>query len=226
MVKNEIESTIENAMSLLRQGIDGDQVYHPLYKAWKMAVQNPALLNDIHNDSLVGNGFFTFISFGTIRSIDDMQQLASLAYFFISKSIQTNCYSCDYRNRTLLIDSYFVSNEEYFKDVRDAFQYTVSEALHQGEIRNPLSSMMFLDDINDKSALCQMEYHDLCKIDDFTGIGLLELRKMALEKSIGTGKFFPQGESLQSILRKGEECHKKVYTYLEKKILYDIDIDF
>lgn len=207
--KNEVELHIENAMSLLRQGVDGDKVYHPLYKAWSLSIENPNLLNGIHNYSLVGNGFLTLISFGTISSIDDMEQLASLAYLFISKSLKECDNAYDYKNRVLLIDSHFINHEEYFKDVRDAFQYTVSEAIHYGERRNPLSSMMFSDEINDRVALCRMEYHDLMKMYGISSINGLHERKKELEACIGTGRLFEKEETEQSIILKGAELHKK-----------------
>ena len=44
----------------------------------------------IHNKREAGNGLLVFLSYGTIRDIDDRQQIISLSYLMLSEEIEIN----------------------------------------------------------------------------------------------------------------------------------------
>ena len=60
-----------------------------------------------------------FLSYGTVTDIDIKQQIASIAYLFLSKAIQKSPQNVNlYKNRLILM----ISNHE-------AFEYTVSSVV-------------------------------------------------------------------------------------------------
>ena len=84
---------------------------------------NPEQLKNIKDFGHYGMGLMIFLSYGTISDIDDRQQLASLAYLFISKAIKQNSANANlFKNRLLLM----ITNHE-------AFEYTVSSVVNKDQ---------------------------------------------------------------------------------------------
>lgn len=106
-VLTETEQFVIEAVSQLSKGHDGDETYHPLYKAWRSFRSNPAQLNKIQDKGQYGMGLMIFLSYNTVSDIDDQQQLASIAYLFISKALKESPSNVNhYKNRLILMISY------------------------------------------------------------------------------------------------------------------------
>lgn len=154
-----------------------------------------------------------FLSFGTVSDIDDKQQLASIAYFFLSKAIEKNGNDVNlYKNRILLM----MLNDE-------AFGYTVSSAINPGGGFDIFS--MNLRPFESRDAMYKMEYADLLKSPRLLSVDMLNQRYSDLNNKISNG-FFGQNQTNQTIIEKGLELHKKVLDYLNNKVLTEENLDF
>lgn len=209
----ETETLVKEALSNLRAGRDGDDTYHPLFKAWRSFQRDPEQLQRIQDEDSFGMAFMIFLSFGTVSDIDDKQQLASIAYLFLSKAIEKNSNDVNlYKNRILLM---MLNNE--------AFGYTVSSAINPGGGFDIFS--MNLHPFESRDAMYKMEYADLMKSPQLLSVDMLSQRYSDLKYKIANG-FFGQNQTSQTIIEKGRELHKKVLDYISKKVLTEEDIDF
>lgn len=209
----ETETLVKEALSNLRAGRDGDDTYHPLFKAWRSFQSDLEQLQRIQDEGSFGMAFMIFLSFGTVSDIDDKQQLASIAYLFLSKAIEKNSNDVNlYKNRILLM---MLNNE--------AFGYTVSSAINPGGGFD--ISSMNLHPFESRDAMYKMEYADLMKSPQLLSVDMLSQRYSDLKYKIANG-FFGQNQTSQTIIEKGRELHKKVLDYISKKVLTEEDIDF
>lgn len=157
--------------------------------------------------------FMIFLSYGTVSDIDDKQQLASIAYLFLSKAIEKNGNDVNlYKNRILLM---MLNNE--------AFGYTVLSAINPGGGFDIFS--MNLHPFESRDAIYKMEYADLLKSPRLLSVDMLNERFSDLNNKISNG-FFGQNQTSQTIIEKGLELHKKVLDYLNNKVLTEEDLDF
>ena len=209
--KPQVEILAQEAMDNLKRGNDGDAVYHPMFKAWREIQRNPSSLKDVHDKSIVGNGLFVFISYGTVQDIDDRQQILSLAYLLISDALQSNPNDLNLiRNRLLIM----------LQD-REAFQYTVSSATNKGGGFD----FMGLSQFESRDALLSMIYSDLSKSAAFRSIPILNSQFIDLERKIDSG-FFGQNKTRSSVAAEGQHNHSKVFTFLSDKVYDNEDVDF
>lgn len=207
----EVELYVVQALTQLGAGNDGDAVYHPLYKAWRSFQNNPGQLKKIINAGSFGKGMMIFLSYGTVTDIDDKQQLASIAYLFLSLAIQNNQNDANLILTRLLV---MLNN-------REAFEYTVSSVVNKDE------GMMFMNmtPLKARDAMFKMEYADLSKDSHLLSVDIFMQAYQDLRSKIQLG-FFGQNKSELSIITEGKNLHKEVTEYLVNKILEENDIDF
>ena len=207
----ETESLVVEALKQLSIGNNGDETYHPLYKSWRSYKDNPEQLKNIKDFGHYGMGLMIFLSYGTISDIDDRQQLASLAYLFISKAIKQNSANANlFKNRLLLM----ITNHE-------AFEYTVSSVVNKDQDFFSMNSMPF----QARDAMFKMEYADLSFNRALLSIDILASKYQDLQTKINSG-FFGKESTNESIISSGKSLHEQVLTYLEHKVLDEGDIDF
>lgn len=207
----ETESLVVEALKQLSIGNDGDETYHPLYKSWRSYKDNPEQLKNIKDFGHYGMGLMIFLSYGTISDIDDRQQLASLAYLFISKAIKQNSANANlFKNRLLLM----ITNHE-------AFEYTVSSVVNKDQDFFSMNLMPF----QARDAMFKMEYADLSFNRALLSIDILASKYQDLQTKINSG-FFGKESTNESIISSGKNLHEQVLTYLEHKVLDEGDIDF
>lgn len=207
----ETELLVQEALSHLSAGNDGDAVYHPLYKAWRSFQQNPEQLKHIKDFGKYGMGLMIFLSYGTVSDIDDHQQIASVSYLFLSKAIHNSQQNVNlYKNRLILM----ISNHE-------AFEYTVSSVVNKGE------GFMFMNltPFKARDAMFKMEFADLLRGPQLLSIDMLAQRYMDLQNKISNGFFGPNQDNA-SIRDKGNALHQEILDYLEDKVINESDIDF
>lgn len=207
----ETESLVVEALKQLSIGNNGDETYHPLYKSWRSYKDNPEQLKNIKDFGHYGMGLMIFLSYGTISDIDDRQQLASLAYLFISKAIKQNSANANlFKNRLLLM----ITNHE-------AFEYTVSSVVNKDQDFFSMNLMPF----QARDAMFKMEYADLSFNRALLSIDILASKYQDLQTKINSG-FFGKESTNESIISSGNSLHEQVLTYLEHKVLDEGDIDF
>lgn len=207
----EAELYVNQALAQLGAGNDGDAVYHPLYKAWRSFQNNSSQLKKIINAGQFGKGMMVFLSYGTVTDIDDRQQLASIAYLFLSLAIQDNQSDINLVLTRLLV---MLNN-------REAFEYTVSSVVNKDR------GIMFMNmgSFNARDALFKMEYADLSRDHRLLSVDIFAQAYQDLRRKIQSG-FFGQSKSDVSIITEGENLHKEVLEYLENKVIEENDIDF
>lgn len=207
----ETEKYVREALIQLAAGNDGDATYHPLYKAWRSYRNNPKQLKHIRDFGRYGMGLMIFLSYGTISDIDDQQQLASIAYLFISKAIKQNNSNVNlYKNRLILM----ISNHE-------AFEYTVSSVVNKDKDW----VMMHLMPFEARDAMFKMEYADLSSNKALLNIDMLREKFQDLQSKIQSS-FFGKNESFLSVKSSGQDLHEQILNFLEEKVLEDEDIEF
>ena len=209
----ETEQYVIEAMSQLSKGNDGDETYHPLYKAWRSYQSQPSQLKNIKDYGQYGMGLLIFLSYGTITDIDDQQQIASLAYFFISKAIQKSPDNINlYKNRVLLLKNY-----------HNAFEYTVSSVVNNNET-DPFD-LFFGGRFTARDAIYKMTFSDLHRNPTLLQIDVFSENYNELCSKISTN-FFGNNETTDTILAEGNAIHNDILTYLETKVFIDEDFDF
>ncbi|MBR4677559.1 MAG: hypothetical protein IKO99_06105 [Bacteroidales bacterium] len=209
----ETEKYVTEAMAQYKRGIDGDAVYHPLYKAWRSFQNDVSQLGKIQDCSQFGMGLMFFLSYGTVRNIDEQQQLASIAYYFISKSIKENPNNINnYKNRLLIM----LLNQE-------AFQYTVSSVVNEDAGFDFMGMQM--GSFNARDAMFKMEFADLHTNQSLLSIEMLRNRYNDLRNKISSG-FFGNSETYQTIQQSGMKYHNDVFSYIEEKVITEQDVDF
>ena len=209
----ETEAFVNEAWAQLTLGRDGDEVYHPLFKAWRSFQRNPKQLQHVQNEGRFGNGCMIFLSYNTVSDIDDKQQLASIAYLFLSRAIEKNPNDANlYKNRIILV----ISNHE-------AFEYTVSSVLNPDVGFDFIG--MSLNTLKARDVIFKMEFADLLKDNRLLQIDMLKQRYFDLSNKIAND-FFGSNQTSQTIQNAGIDLHEKVLSYLNNKVFTEEDIDF
>lgn len=207
----ETEIFVNEALSHLASGNDGDAVYHPLYKAWRSFQHNPNQLKHIVNNANYGMGLMIFLSYGTITDIDIKQQIASIAYLFIGKAIKKSPQDINlYKNRLVLM----ITNHE-------AFEYTVSSVVNKDQ------GFMFMSmsPFKARDAMFKMEFADLLRGPQLLSINMFAQKYRDLKSKI-SNDFFGPGENEATIRDKGNSLHEEILGYLKDKVIKEGDIDF
>lgn len=207
----ETEKFVQEALSQLSAGNDGDAVYHPLYKAWRSFQNNPEQLKHIKDFGKYGMGLMIFLSYGTVSDIDAHQQIASVSYLFLSKAIQKSPQDINlYKNRLILM----ISNYE-------AFEYTVSSVVNKDE------DFMFmnLNQFKARDAMYKMEFADLLRSPLLLSISILQQKYVDLRDKIAQG-FFGSDQNNTTIRDRGGVLHQEILHYLENKVIKEGDIEF
>lgn len=207
----EAEKLVMEALTNLRSGKDGDETYHPLFKAWRSFQSDPKQLQNIQSEGQFGMGLMIFLSYGTVSDIDDRQQLASIAYLFLSRAIEKNPSDMNIvKNRIILM----ILNHE-------PLEYTVSSALNLNDDIFSINLNPFMA----RDVMFKMEYADLSKSPQLLNVDMLRNKYMELNNDIKHG-LFGQNENIQTIRDAGNDLHKKVMSYLNNKVLSEEDIEF
>lgn len=210
-VTTELELYVSQALKVLAAGRDGDDVYHPLYKAWRSLQNSPEQLDNIANEGELGRAMMIFLSYGTVTDIDDKQQIASIAYLYLSLAIQKTPNDVNLVLTRLLV---MLNNQE-------AFQYTVSSVVN----KNNDMPFMNMGSFKARDALLKMEYADLSRDSRLLSIDIFSQAYHNLKNKIQSD-FFGENKSENAIIVEGKELHKKVTDYLVNKVINDKDIDF
>ncbi|MDE7025882.1 MAG: hypothetical protein K2O88_08405 [Paramuribaculum sp.] len=210
MANSRIDKLCQEAILALQLGMPADNTYHPLYKAWQLWRGNPSELKQIEDKATFANGMMILLSYGTVHDIDTQQQIASVAYLFISMAIEETPNINLYKNRVILM----ISNEE-------AFRYTVSSVVNKG----CGMFMMSLQPLLARDALFKMIYSDISTNPALCSVDLIAKRKKDLDVKIENG-FFGKDEDSVTTTSEGKSNHSEVVEYLRKMVLEDEDVDF
>lgn len=209
----ETEELANKAISLFYKGFDGDEVYHPLYLAWRSIQNDSTQLNRIYDYATFGFALSVFLNYGTVHDIDDKQQIASIAYLCLSLAIEKEPDIVNlYRNRIMLL----LTQSE-------ALHWTIDSVINKDvSVYNPMS---FFHTFDAKDALLKMLYSDLSIDTSLMQNDILASKKHELDIKITTGSL-GRDQTQESIIAKGKQHHHEICEYLKNKILIEQDIDF
>lgn len=208
-ILTETERFVIEGLTQLRAGNDGDATYHPLYNAWCSYRNAPEQLSQIQDYAQYGTGLSVFLSYRTVTDINDCQQLASLAYLFISKAINNSQNLNHYKNRIVLLHN----NHE-------ALEYTVSSVVNKDQ------GFMFMNmnSFKARDAMYKMKFADLSTNSSWSFDELNSIYRDLCGKILSG--FFGPNKTPQSIVDEGRQLHKDIFAYIENKVLVEGDIDF
>ena len=212
--KTQTELFVEEGLRQFLMGNEGDATYHPLYKAWKSFCESPTNLTKIVDNKNFGQGMLIFLSFNTISDIDIKQQISSIAYFFLSKAIKENPKNVAlYKNRIFLMQNY-----------DEGFNYTVSSVVNKDK---DTMDFFFMNSgpMITRDSLYKKIYSDMVKLSNISANSNFEDDKKEWDRKIDSN-FFGSNKSRSIVSEEGEKMHSDVYSYLEKKIIRDNDIEF
>jgi hypothetical protein len=175
---------------------------------------NPTQLKDVKDFESLGEAFLFMLDQGLSDDIDTLQMMASLAYLFISKALQQNTSNPDLIKDRLLV----------LRIGHEAISYTVMSILaDEGVI---YFSMMGNPNLKARDAIYKMEIADL----EANPILYLRMEYFSERKNEFDAKirneFFSPEKTKESIIETGINMHKKLFNYLENKVLVDGDVDF
>lgn len=191
---------------------EGRQLLIQIYRSVK---SNPGQLNNVNDFSSLGTAFLFMIDFKLSDDIDTLQLMASLGYLCISKAIEKDRSNLNlYKDRLLLLRVGF-----------EPFKYTVMSALDlcadglmSFSLRNP--------DLQARDAIYKMEIADL-ELHPilYQQIPLFRDRKKDFDEKIARQFFMPE-KTLKNVIKSGLENHKKLFNYLENRVLNEENVDF
>lgn len=208
----ETEAFVRSALQKYASGIDGDAVYHPLYKAWKSFVNDPSQLSQIQDFTQFGKGLMFFLSYGTVKNESEAQQIASVGYLFTSKALEQNPNNVNlYKDRLILM----LTNAK-------AIEYTVSEVVNSD---SGFTFMSTLHRFDARDAMLKMEFADLSANRNLMNITMFKNAYDNIRAKI-EDDFFGPNKTESDIIREGKEKHAEVVAYLEEKIIENCDVDF
>lgn len=175
--------------------------------------EHPEQLNKVTNFENLGKAFLLMLDQSLADDIDILQMMASVGYLCISKAIEKDKQNFNlYKDRLLLLQI-----------GHDSFKYTVISALNLNA--DGLMSMGY-SDFEARDAIYKMEIADielnpiLYQKIDFFRERRSEFRQMIAEE------FFLPEKTKQNVIKSGIDNHKKVFTYLENRVLENGDVDF
>ena len=207
----EAELLVTHALSNYTCGKHGDETYHPLYKAWKSICNNPKQLREIQNYGNLGLGMMIFLSYGTVQDIDDLQQISSISYLFLSLALKSKPKDVNLlKNRLILM----LTNTE-------AFGYTISSVVNKN------SSVIFMNmsPFKVRDSLFKMEFADLSKDIRLDSIDMFLSTKQDISNKIQSG-LFGNDKSEPTIITEGENLHADILDYLSNKVLKEENVEF
>lgn len=208
--KPEFEKFIDEALTQLNRGNDGDETYHPLYKAWRAIQANPGALKEVVDPGKVGLGLMYFLSYGTVTDIDYRQQIASLSYLMSSKAIYEGSEDLsNYKSRILILQQH-----------AEAMNYTISY-ITSGNNFFDLSMNPF----KSRDANWKMQYSDLFAAPMLLSQDHFASIRLDIESKIHRDFFLPLKTS-EEVRESGAKLHRQLYDYLVKRVLENEDIDF
>lgn len=193
-----------NSQFELLEVTKGRQILFEIYRTVK---SDPSQLLNVNDYSAIGASFLLMISQKLYDDIDTLQMIASVGYFFTSKAIAQEQNNIKlYSDRLMFLRN---GQESLILSVMDALDFNSNkgidfarDAIYRMEIAdlelNPLLSEQFL---------------------------LHKVRKIEFEGKI-EGQYFTPDNTIEKVVKSGVENHKRLFDYLENKIIDKEDLDF
>lgn len=212
---NKLDQLAQQAIAMLRQGLDDDHTYVKVRDLYMEIKYNPASLKTIDSPREVAMALNILLSYGIIDDIDVRQRISSISYFLTSTALRKTPLDKDlYKDRVHNI----ILNKE-------AFGYTVSEVIEDTD--DFMSFHMGLSFFHKRDAIIKMEMYDF----SMGGTSLIQLDKVFSDEFIKNMEMIRKGTlgdnaDIDTIISEGGKLHEKIYSFLEEKLIENEDIDF
>jgi hypothetical protein len=178
------------------------QIYHSVKS-------NPQQLKDVSDFEILGKAFLFMFEQRLSGDIDTLQIMASIGYLCISKAILQNPHNLNlYRDRLLIM-----------KLGQEPFKYTAMSALNLAYRRFADSAAR---DVIFKMEIADLELHPQL----YQQIPFFKKMKTDFDENIVRQFLIFEKTTLDNLIKSGVECHKKIFEYLENKIIEEGDVDF
>ena len=208
----ELQAKAKEALEIFNTGRTGDIVYHPLYLVWMSIARNPAVIKEITDFAAVGTGLLLFLTFETVQDPDEHQQIATVAYFCLSKAIDWHPnVSFLYQNRMSLM----MDNEK-------VLGWSLANILEEDPSEPSIYSFSYQFSNSRVKAITKMEYVDSIPAQPASG-SRYAARRDEIEGMIERG-FFDEDSS--KVMSAGLDLHKRFNQFLFKKIVIDESLSF
>lgn len=212
---NRLDQLAQQAIAMLRQGLDDDPTYVKVRDLYMEIKFNPASLKTIDSPREVAMALNILLSYGIIDDIDVRQRISSISYFLTSMALRKTPWDKDlYKDRVHNI----ILNKE-------AFGYTVSEVIEDTD--DFMSFHMGLSVFHKRDAIIKMEMYDFSR----GGTSLIQLDKVFSDEFMKNMEMIRKGTlgnnaDIDRIISEGGKLHEKIYSFLEEKLIENEDIDF
>jgi hypothetical protein len=183
------------------------QAKQKMIELWNSIKQSPLELNNIEKPDDFASVVATMLQLKVINDDDVIEQIASVGYVVISKSIISN--PAPNKNMFRLLIIHFA---------REQFNYTLRKAL--GFNSEPNFSSLFgqIAGNSTANAMYEMEVYDLYTNPIlYQKIQMFADAKEELDGLIRNEHFYNKNEA--QVIQAGKEFHKKALDYLTEKIL-------
>lgn len=217
----EIEEKFNLSCEMKERGYD-EQSYRLLYEGYLSYCNDPDILGEVTNFALVGNCLYAFYFMPTIQNSNEsiMEQVASIAFLFLSKAIDRDSRNVQMRScRVHILDE----AQEYIKHA-----FVESEVDLPNNL--PFSPVFESPTRRALTDIDKMIYSELINCPEIAEIRYFKGLKNQLEND----RLVPNRFVMSSIddkmkkefAKEGEEYLRKFSSFLDQKVCVNGDIDF
>lgn len=209
-----IIGTVKKAIQLYEN--DQNAEARPLLSdIFRIIKRNPGQLNDVKDFTSLGRVFLFMLNERLSSDIDDLQTMSSLGYLFISKALQQENDPNLVKDRLLIL-----------RMGNDSLKYSVMSSLETNGLESFFSASIGRSELEARDAIYKMEYADLVQNPIlYLRLEIFKERKLELDDMINN-QFFLREKSMDQVVAAGMVAHKKLYSYLEERVIQNCDVDF
>lgn len=185
-----------------------------LVQIFRSVKYNPSQLKQVQDFKSLGTAFLLMLDQQISDDIDNLQLIVSVGYLCISKAIKK-----EGNNPNLIKDRLLLLRMGH-----EPFTYTVMNALDIGG--SPFGIMAQMAPLRARDAIYRMEISDLEENPTlYINVPLFKERKREFDDKIRNDFFRPE-KSITELIQTGKENHEKLYSFLEKMVIENEDVDF
>jgi len=210
----EIESLAKQAIAEY-QNENPSKAGNYLVQIYKSVKMDPAKLYEVSDFGILGKSFLLMLDQRLSDDKGALQTMASIGYLCLTKALDEDMENLNlYTDRLLLL-----------RMGHDPLKSSVMSALHLN-VEGLRSFSKDSSDLQARGAIYKMEIADLILHPElYQQIELFNKRKNELDEMINEEPFIHE-QSTDKIIMTGVENHKKLFNYLEYRVMEERDVDF
>lgn len=186
-----------------------------LVQIYRSVKSDPKQLNQVTDFENLGKAFLLMLDQKLSDDIDTLQMMVSVGYLCISKAIEKDNQNFNlFKDRLLLL-----------RMGHEPFKYTVMSALNLNA-GGLMSFSMGNSDLKARDAIYKMEIADIESNPIlYQQVDLFRERRNEFDQKIARQFFMPE-KTKENIINTGIDNHKKLFEYLENRVLLEGDVEF